>query len=116
MILMKNLDNKGQALVEFAIILPIFMMLVFVVIDFANVYYQKNHLEGVLSDVVDYKKSGKSNQYIEDSFKDVSISYKDLGDTLRVRVSCDVNLVTPFSSLFFDDDYVISSERVIIYE
>lgn len=113
---MKKLDNKGQALVEFAIILPIFMMLIFVVVDFANVYYQKNHLEGVLSDVIDYKESGKSNQYIEDSFKDVTIAYKDLGDTLLVKVSYKVNLVTPFSSVFFDDPYMISSERTIIYE
>ena len=38
-------QNKGQALVEFILVLPLIMMIIFVVIDFSNVFYQKNKLE-----------------------------------------------------------------------
>ena len=56
-----KLDKKGQALVEFVIIMPIIMMLLFVIIDFSNIFYQKNHLENITNDIVTFKESGKSN-------------------------------------------------------
>ena len=53
-------NNKGQALVEFVIILPIIIMILFVVIDFAFVFYNKNSLEGVMDNVSIYQQNGKS--------------------------------------------------------
>ena len=47
---MKN--NKGQALVEFVIILPVMLLLIFSIIDFGIVIYEKNNLENVISDAV----------------------------------------------------------------
>lgn len=112
---MKN--SNGQALVEFVIIMPILIMIIFIIIDFSNIFYQKNHLEGVISDVVSLKENGKSDGYIENSVSDdVNISYKKKSDILVINVSKDVKLVTPFSSLFFDNPYNIETERTIIYE
>ena len=113
--MMKN--SNGQALVEFVIIMPILIMIIFIIIDFSNIFYQKNHLEGVISDVVSLKENGKSDGYIENSISDdVNIIYKKKSDTLVINVSKDVKLVTPFSSLFFDNPYNIKTERTIIYE
>ena len=67
-------NSKGQALVEFVIILPIILMILFIIIDFSNIFYQKNHLESTLNDVVEYKENGKSNSYIKDKINDSSIS------------------------------------------
>jgi len=41
--IMKN--NKGQALVEFIIILPIFLLLIISIIDFGNIISKKYSLE-----------------------------------------------------------------------
>ena len=112
-----NLKNKGQALVEFVIILPILMMIIFVIIDFANVFYQKNHLESVTNDIVKLKENGKSSEYIKDSAeKDISIKYTTVNDYLKISVSKKVDLVTPFSSVFFDNPYIIKTERTISNE
>lgn len=112
---MKN--NKGQALVEFVIILPIIMMIIFIVIDFSNVFYQKNNLENVLNDVVTYKTGGKSDSYIDKKLDDnISVSYERDNTNLVIKVTKKVKLITPFSSMFFDNPYKISTERVIIYE
>lgn len=112
-----KIKNKGQALVEFVIILPIVLMILFIVIDFSNIFYQKNYLESITNDIVEYKEEGKTNNYIKKSTpKDINISYKIKGSNLNIRVSKKVNLITPFSSLFFDNPFVIKTERTIIYE
>ena len=114
-LLMKN--SKGQALVEFVIILPIIMMIIFVVIDFSNVFYQKNNLENVLNTVVSYKQGGKTDNYIDNKLEDnIDVSYVKDNSNLIIKVTKKVKLVTPFSSMFFDNPYTISTERVIIYE
>ena len=111
-------NSKGQALVEFVIILPIILMILFIIIDFSNIFYQKNHLESTLNDVVEYKENGKSNSYIKDKINDsrISISYKKIDDSLDIKITKKVNLITPFSSLFFDNPFVIKTERMILYE
>ena len=111
-------NSKGQALVEFVIILPIILMILFIIIDFSNIFYQKNHLESILNDVVEYKENGKSNSYIKDKVNDssISISYKKIDDSLDIKITKKVNLITPFSSLFFDNPFVIKTERMILYE
>ena len=45
--------KKGQALVEFVIILPIFLFLLLGVIDVGRIMYTKVNLENTISDVVD---------------------------------------------------------------
>lgn len=113
----KSVNKKGQALVEFVIILPIILMIIFVIIDFSNIFYQKNHLESVTSDIVSFKENGKSNEYIKKRIDDsITISYKDGNDTLKIITKKEVNLITPFSSMFFDNPYVIKTERTILYE
>ena len=111
-------NSKGQALVEFVIILPIILMILFIIIDFSNIFYQKNHLESTLNDVVEYKENGKSNSYIKDKINvsSISISYKKIDDSLDIKITKKVNLITPFSSLFFDNPFVIKTERMILYE
>ena len=39
------LNKKGQALIEFIIILPIFLILVMGIFDFGNIMYQRYKLE-----------------------------------------------------------------------
>ena len=49
---MKN--SKGQALVEFVIILPITLMLMFCIIDFGRVISVKSDLESKTDDIVTF--------------------------------------------------------------
>ena len=111
------MNKKGQALVEFVIILPIIMMIIFVIIDFSNIFYQKNHLESITNDVVTFKENGKTDEYIKNNtLDDINITYKQNGSSLTIITSKKITLVTPFSSLFFDNPYTIKTERVILYE
>ena len=109
-------QNKGQALVEFILVLPLIMMIIFVVIDFSNVFYQKNKLENTINEIVDLKENKISNEKIKNKYQGNFISYKINGKTLIITVSKNIKLVTPLSSYFFDNPYKIKTERTIIYE
>ena len=52
-------NKKGQALIEFVIILPVMLLLVFCLIDFGMVIYEKNNLENIVSDAANLYEDGK---------------------------------------------------------
>ena len=52
-----KLNKKGQALIEFVIILPIFLLLVMGVLDFGNILYQKYKLENSVDYITDLYKN-----------------------------------------------------------
>ena len=110
-------NNKGQALVEFVLILPIILMILFIIIDFAHVHYERNHLESVLNDVIYMIKDDKSTNEIKSTL-DENVNYVVTNNTdfANVVMTKEVLLVTPFSNLFFDNPYLIKVERTILNE
>ena len=46
------MNKKGQALIEFIIILPIFIMMMLAVFDCVRIYSEKSKLEGIIEDVI----------------------------------------------------------------
>lgn len=114
---MNQKKNKGQALVEFVIILPIILMIIFVIIDFSNVYYQKNALENQINEVVTYKKANKTNQYIKNKLnKNIKITYQTDDNLLKITLKKDIKLITPFSKIITKNPFTIKTERTIINE
>ena len=53
------MNKKGQALVEFVIILPIFIFMLLGIIDIGKVVVAKTEMESELSDVLDMYKNRK---------------------------------------------------------
>ena len=109
---MKN--NKGQALVEFIIILPIFLLLIISVIDFGNIISKKYSLENDLDTVVDMYKSDdytSINTYIAN--KDIKINYSDKEEFLNIELTKDIKIISPMLNLIFGKNYNISVSRDI---
>lgn len=107
-------DNKGQALVEFIIILPIFLLLIMCVIDFGNIITKKYSLENdidVISDMYKKAKYEEINDYI--SKKDILVSYDNEEDLLVINVSKNINITSPILNLVFGKNYVIDVEKSI---
>lgn len=114
----KILKNKGQALVEFVLLLPILILVLFIIIDFANIFYNKNHLEGILNDVVTMVENNYSKKEIEKVIANKNIIYiisiEDNYATIKLEEK--INFITPFSNKIFNDNYKITTQRVILYE
>ena len=59
------MNKRGQALVEFVIILPILLLLIFAFIDLGRIIVCKNHLEGVMSEVANLEDEEFRNRQSE---------------------------------------------------
>ena len=57
------MNKKGQALVEFVLILPILIFLILAMIDIARLMIMKNHLESLLIDVDNNTTSVNDKEY-----------------------------------------------------
>lgn len=109
------MNRKGQALVEFVLILPIFLFLIFAVYDFGMIYNSKNSLENNSSDIINLFKNGTSLEEIEKLYPDCNIMISNDQDYYKVLVESSVNLVTPGFNRIFGDPYIINVERYIPY-
>ena len=79
------MDNKGQALVEFVLILPIFIFLIFIIYDFGKIYNNKNILENRCSDVISIFKTNKDINKVNSLYKDINISITNDNDYYNIN-------------------------------
>ena len=116
---MKN--KKGQALVEFVIILPIFIFMLLSIIDIGKIIYFRNQLVSELNEAVDLYKNQKSYDEIADA-----MNLEEEGVTLEIKnqdneaitffLKRDVEIITPGLNVIFDSPYTVTVERVLSYE
>lgn len=112
------MNKKGQALVEFIIILPIFLVLVLGVIDLGNILYQKTMLEGKMNDVISmYEKGNSSLEILEDmDLKNTTLDITEDDRTIRIHLKKEIDLITPGLNLVLDNPYQLDVSRSIPYE
>lgn len=108
-----NMNRKGQALVEFVLILPVLLFILFAVIDFGTIFSTKNELENDSSDIVNLFKKGTTISEINEIYSDVQINIFDDGEYYEFTASTSVNLITPGFNRLFGDPYVIKIERIV---
>lgn len=90
---MKN--EKGQALIEFIIIIPILIMILFIIIDFSNIMYEKNKLENTSTDIILlYKEKGMLDS---DILKNEDLNYKIVSNNnyTQIIISKKINIISP---------------------
>lgn len=107
-------DNKGQALVEFIIILPMFLLLMMSIIDFGNIITKKYSLENdidIVSDMYMESKYNDINKYVNN--KNIKINYKIKDNLLIINLTKDINITSPMLNLVFGKTYKVSVEKSI---
>ena len=94
-----NMNNKGQALIEFVLILPVFIFILFAVIDFGIIFSSKNNIESDSTDIINLFKNGVSVSEIEEMYDDHTIDVSNDGEYYKFtifscfcRVLCDLKL------------------------
>ena len=58
------MKNRGQALVEFVLIIPIFLMILLAIIDFGNIFHTKYTLQNDLDLITNLYKEKKEDDYL----------------------------------------------------
>ena len=106
--------NKGQALVEFIIILPVALLLVLGVIDFGNIIYKKYTLENDLDTVVDLYQNDQAqamNDYVTKN--NISLNIDSGEEYVTVSISKRVRVYTPGLGQIINNPFSIETKRVI---
>jgi len=109
------MNNKGQALIEFVLILPIFLFLIFAIVDFGVIFNAKNSLENDSSDIVLMIKNETSLDEIKKRYPKHVIEIIKDEDYYNIKIDSYVNLVTPGFNRIFGDPYKLSVERYVPY-
>ena len=108
---MKN--KRGQALVEFILILPILLLLVFAIFDFGRILLCKMHLENVMNEVTSLDESKIENYLKKDNEYDISYTIKkDIYETITLESK--INLITPGLKSILKNPYTVKIERNIL--
>ena len=105
--------NKGQALVEFVLILPVFLLMIISMIDFGNIILKKYSLENDLDTV--YKMYNDNNvdalsSYIKD--KDIRVNYDRNDDFITINVYKNITIISPVLSVIMGNPYEINVSGV----
>ena len=109
------MNNKGQALIEFVLILPVFLFILFAIIDFGIIFNAKSNLENDSANIIDLFKNGTSLDELENLYDDNKINISNNDNYYTFSISTSVNLITPGFNRIFGDPYIINVERVIPY-
>ena len=107
------MNNKGQALVEFVLILPVFVFILFIIIVFGMIINSKNSLENKSVDIIEMVKNNESIDDIKMLYSDIDIEVKEDNKYLRVTLTEDVKLITPGLNRILSNPYETKVERII---
>ena len=118
---MKN--KKAQALVEFILILPILIIILFSIIDFGNIYLTKSDLESKLNIATDVLKSSADANTLDNDIENaigdnkinINLAFDDINGYLKITLTKDIKTITPGLNLIIGYPYKASVERTMKY-
>lgn len=108
---------KGQALVEFVIIIPIFFIILFSAIDLGNIIYKKYQMENDLDYVVDLYRQNKTseiNVYVNK--QGLILKTEKIEETVKISLEKPVKINTPGMNIIINNPYKIVVDRVVYDE
>ena len=108
MILVKN--KKGQALVEFVIILPVLLLIVISMVDFGNLLYQKYQLEQNLEYVSDLYLASDTNALDQEKQR-LNIKTEEDGNFVKLSIEKKIKMSSPILRRILGDNYSITTSR-----
>ena len=109
------MNRKGQALIEFVLILPVLLFILFAIIDFGVIFSSKSNLENDSADIIDLFKSGISINELKEMYPDNSINISNNGEYYTIIIRTSVNLITPGLNRVLGEPYLLNVERVVPY-
>lgn len=107
------MNRKGQALVEFVLILPIFIMILFSIVDFGMIFNKKNELENISIDIINLLNNNNKIEKIQKEYPKVDIKLTNKEKYTIVEISTKVNIITPGLNRALGNPYIVKVERKI---
>lgn len=116
---MDKSKEKGQALIEFVLLLPIIIFLILAVIDIGRILYTKTWLESKMNDVVFLvNKENQDANELDTLLKNeqIVVKLKTNNDKTEITLSKEISFLTPGFNLILDNPYDIKIKRIVIHD
>lgn len=119
--LLVKTKSKGQALIEFVIILPIFVFMILAVIDIGKILYFGNNLESKMDEVITFYEENKTYDEISNLIQldDAKIEFQATNENnsyVEFRLTKKIAILTPGLNFILDNPYEVVAKRKILYE
>ena len=93
------MNNKGQTLVTFIIILPILLIILTLVVDLGFIYIEKRNIDNSVYDAINYYLENINKENIENKTKKLLNKNIDNIDKLTIREKDDYIEITVFKEI-----------------
>ena len=108
------MNRRGQALVEFVLILPVFLLILFTIVDFGNFLAKKNQLETESTDIVLLLKNGKSAEEVAKSYSKIKIEESVFEEKYnKIKISENITLINPLLYKILGNPCIVEVERIV---
>lgn len=108
---------KGQALVEFVIVIPILIFIIMAIIDFGNITIKKMRLENNLETIITLYQKNDFNEINNLTTKDnFSFTYNTDNNMTTITLRQNVKIFTPFLNIVLGNNYSLETSRIIYEE
>ena len=101
------MNKKGQALVEFILILPVLIFIILALVDIGKLNVMKMHLEGVLNNV------DESTETIKDKEYKISINKQETQDGLLIELKSCTSITTPGLNKILGNHACVTTSKII---
>lgn len=111
------MNKKGQALVEFIVVLPVLIFIVMGIIDIGNIIYKKYQLENeidYIADLFEQEKITEIDNYVKKN--GMTISYNKNVNQITINLNKKVSIITPGLKSVLKDPYYVHVKRVMYDE
>ena len=109
------MNKKGQALVEFVLIFPLFLIVVCTIIELGSINYQKLKLESDLETIVNmYLKEEDTTNYLKNNSLEMKVQKEE--DKITLKLDKKLKIVTPVLKSIYSSSYDLKTERVFYDE
>lgn len=120
-------NKRAQALIEFVLVLPILIMLLFSIIDFGTILIRKSELENKINEAYEAAKNTIDGADLYENVKnainkegenniEVEIILDNESDYMKIKLTSSVKVITPGLNLILGSFHKTSVERVVLYE
>lgn len=107
------MNRKGQALVEFVLILPIFILILFAIVDFGMILNKKNELENISVDISNMIRNDDDILEIKEKYPKLIIVTREDNEYIDIEISEKINIITPGLNRVLGNPYTVKVERII---
>lgn len=108
------MNKRGQALVEFVLILPVLLLIVISMIDVGNIFLKKYELNNNLDMIAEMYQNGEMKQIsLLTSSEDIKLEEKTSDNMTKLTIKKNVSIQVPILSNILGKTYEISLSKIV---